>query len=149
ETDLDGNYQISGIKAGTYMLEVSYVGYATKQISGVVVERGDITSMDVALNTDDEGITTDEITIEATTSTANEQSVLLEQKNSRKIQDGISEQQIKRAPDSQASDVLKRVSSINIVDDKFVYVRGTSDRYNLTTLNGVMVPSTEPDKKSF
>ncbi|HLT23876.1 MAG TPA: TonB-dependent receptor [Ignavibacteria bacterium] len=149
ETDLDGNYQISGIKAGTYMLEVSYVGYATKQISGVVVERGDITSMDVALNTDDEGITTDEITIEATTSTANEQSVLLEQKNSSKIQDGISEQQIKRAPDSQASDVLKRVSSINIVDDKFVYVRGTSDRYNLTTLNGVMVPSTEPDKKSF
>src|SRR5690606_26358926 len=149
ETDLDGNYQISGIKAGTYMLEVSYVGYATKQISGVVVERGDITSLDVALSTDDEGITTDEITIEATTSSANEQAVLLEQKNSSKVQDGISSQQIKRAPDSQASDVLKRVIGVNIVDNKFVFVRGTSERYSNTTLNGVELPSTESDKKSF
>ena len=148
ETDLDGNYEIKGIKAGTYTVEVSYVGYNTKQIAGVIVRSGELTRLDIALNSDD-GITTDEITIEATTSAANEQSMLLEQKNSSKIQDGISEQQIKRAPDSQASDVLKRVISVNIVDDKFVQVRGTSDRYNLTTLNGVLVPSTEPDKKSF
>jgi hypothetical protein len=148
ETDLDGNYEIKGVKAGTYTVEVSYVGYNTKQISGVIVRSGELTRLDIALNSDD-GIVTDEITIEATTSAANEQSMLLEQKNSSKIQDGISEQQIKRAPDSQASDVLKRVISVNIVDDKFVYVRGTSDRYNLTTLNGVLVPSTEADKKSF
>jgi hypothetical protein len=35
------------------------------------------------------------------------------------------------------------------VNDKFVYVRGTSERYNNTTLNGVLLPSTEPDKKAF
>jgi outer membrane receptor protein involved in Fe transport len=149
EADLDGRYEITGVKAGTYTLEVSYVGYATKQISGVIVQSGDVTRLDITLDSDEGGIMTEEITIEATTNASNEQSMLLEQKNSTKIQDGISEQQIKRAPDSQASDVLKRVSSVNIVDDKFVYVRGTSDRYNLTTLNGVLVPSTEPDKKSF
>lgn len=148
ETDLDGNYEIKGIKAGTYTVEVSYVGYNTKQISGVIVRSGELTKLDIALNSDD-GIVTDEITIEATTSSANEQAMLLEQKNSGKVQDGISSQQIKRAPDSQASDVLKRVIGVNIVDNKFVFVRGTSERYSNTTLNGVELPSTESDKKSF
>lgn len=149
EADLDGRYEITGLKSGTYTLEVSYVGYATKQISGVNVQSGDVTRLDVTLDSDDGGIMTEEITIEATTSSANEQAILLEQKNSSKVQDGISSQQIKRAPDSQASDVLKRVIGVNIVDNKFVFVRGTSERYSNTTLNGVELPSTESDKKSF
>lgn len=148
ETDLDGNYEITGIKAGTYTVEVSYVGYTTVKFTDVVVKSDGLTRLDVPLSSDD-GITTDEITIEASTSTANEQAMLLEQKNADQLQDGISSQQIKRAPDSQASDVLKRVIGVNIVDNKFVYVRGTSERYSNTTLNGVELPSTETDKKSF
>ena len=33
-TDLDGNFRISGLSAGTYTLKVSYVGFTTKQIEG-------------------------------------------------------------------------------------------------------------------
>ncbi|MBE2257067.1 MAG: carboxypeptidase regulatory-like domain-containing protein [Ignavibacteria bacterium] len=146
-TDLDGRYLIEGLEPGTYDLEFSYIGYLSKTITGVTVTAGQNTVIDVALQI--EGIQTEEIVIEATTSTANEQALLLEQKNSSKIQDGISEQQIKRAPDAAASDVLKRVIGVNIVNDKFVFVRGTTDRYSLTTLNGVQLPSSEPDKKAF
>jgi len=71
------------------------------------------------------------------------------QQKSESIQDGISSQQIKRNPDALASDVLKRVIGVNIVNDKFVSVRGTSERYNNTTLNGILLPSTDPDKKAF
>ena len=147
ETDLDGNYEITGLQPGTYTLEISYVGYETKVITGVIVNANEVTRVDVSLG--EQEIVTQEVTVEATNSTANEEALLLEQKNSENIQDGISEQQIKRAPDSQASDVIKRISGVNIIDNKYVFVRGTSDRYNLTTLNGVLVPSTEPDKKSF
>jgi hypothetical protein len=35
------------------------------------------------------------------------------------------------------------------VDNKFVFVRGVTDRYNQTTLNGTTVSSTDADKKSF
>jgi TonB dependent receptor-like, beta-barrel/CarboxypepD_reg-like domain/TonB-dependent Receptor Plug Domain len=146
-SDLDGNYEITDIEPGNYNVEFSYIGYTTKTIKDVKVNLNDVTKLDITLT--GEGITTEEITVETNATLSNEQSLLLEQKNSSKIQDGISEQQIKRAPDAAASDVLKRVMGVSVVDNKFVFVRGTSERYNNTTLNGVLVPSTEADRKSF
>lgn len=145
--DIDGTYEITDLPSGVYSLKVSYIGYNDKTISGVEVKGNNIVSLNISLTVD--GLTTEEIVIEANTTLANEQAMLVEQKNSDKVQDGISEQQIKRAPDAAASDVLKRVIGVNIVNDKYVYVRGTSDRYSLTTLNGVQLPSTETEKKSF
>lgn len=146
-TDLDGKYILEDIKPGIYTLVFSYIGYTTQKVNNVRVIEGEVTKIDIALKID--GLATEEIVVESNTSLSNEQSMLTEQKNSSKIQDGISEQQIKRAPDPSASDVLKRVMGVNIVDNKFVYVRGTSERYNNTTLNGVLLPSTETDKRSF
>ncbi len=147
--DIDGSYTISGLKPGTYDLTYEYIGYKTKTIKNVELKGNVPTILNVSLDVESNGISTEEITIEASISMANEQSLLNEQKNSNKISDGISAQQIRRAPDAAASDVLKRVIGVTIVSDKFVYVRGTNDRYNNTTLNGVLVPSTEPDKKAF
>ena len=50
-----------------------------------------------------------------------------------------------------ASDALQRVTGLSIVDDKFVFVRGVTDRYNATTLNGTVVTGTDTDsdRKSF
>ncbi|MEO8665685.1 MAG: TonB-dependent receptor [Ignavibacteria bacterium] len=146
-TDLDGIYDITEINPGSYDLEVSYIGYSSKIIKDVKVAGKQTTKIDITLSI--EGVVTEEIVIESTSTLSNEQSLLTEQKNSSKIQDGISEQQINRAPDAAASEVLKRVIGVNIVDDKFVYIRGTSERYSNTTLNGVLVPSTEADRKSF
>ncbi|MFZ4590616.1 MAG: carboxypeptidase regulatory-like domain-containing protein [Ignavibacteria bacterium] len=145
--DLDGTYQIEGLIPGTYDVKVSYIGYDDKTIKNVQVKPNDFVKLDVVLQID--GLTTDIIVVESNTSLANEQALLVEQKNSNKVQDGISEQQIKRAPDAAASDVLKRVTGLSIVSDKYVFVRGTSERYNNTTLNGVLIPSTDPDKKAF
>lgn len=145
--DIDGSYQIEGLSPGYYDLKVSYIGYDDKTIKNVQVKSDEFVKLDIVLQID--GLTTDVIVVESSTSLANEQALLVEQKNSDKVQDGISEQQIKRAPDAAASDVLKRVTGISIVSDKYVFVRGTSERYNNTTLNGVLIPSTDPDKKAF
>ena len=146
-SDLDGTYKLDELTPGNYDLEINYIGYNSKLIKSVKVLSGEVTKLDVSLTID--GLTTEEITVESDATLSNEQSLLSEQKNSAKIQDGISEQQIKRAPDAAASDVLKRVIGVNIADNKFVYIRGTSERYNNTTLNGVLLPSTETDRKSF
>lgn len=146
-SDLDGTYSVDVTKAGVYTVEFTYVGYKTYTVKNVEIKQGQVTKLDASLNAD--GVATEEILVEASTSMSNENTLLNEQKNANKISDGISEQQIKRAPDAAASDVLKRVIGVTIVKDKFVYVRGTNDRYNNTTLNGVLIPSTEPDKKAF
>lgn len=145
-SDLDGTFSIEGVKAGEHTVKATYVGYVSQSIS-VRINPGEVITVDVILNP--EGTVTDTVTVEAIRTTNNEAAILLQQQKSEKISDGISEQQIKRAPDALASDVLKRVIGVNIVNDKFVYVRGTSERYNNTTLNGILLPSTDPDRKAF
>ncbi len=145
-TDMDGKYVIE-LPAGKYNLIVSYIGFNDKIINDVVVNQGSVTYLDVTLTPSN--ITTEEILIESSVTLSNEQAMLVEKKNSDKITDGISSQQIKKVPDAAASDVLKRITGLSIVKDKFVFVRGTAERYNNTTLNGAIIPSTEPDRKSF
>ncbi|MEP7235104.1 MAG: TonB-dependent receptor plug domain-containing protein, partial [Ignavibacteriota bacterium] len=74
---------------------------------------------------------------------------LLARKNSSTMSDFVSGEQIRRSPDATSGDALKRVSGVSIVDNKFVEIRGTSERYNNATLNGSALASTEPDKKAF
>ncbi len=145
--DVDGSYSIEGLIPGIYGMKITYIGYNDKIIKDIVIKGNEVVQLNIALTVD--GLTTEEIVVEADFSLANEQALLVEQKNSDKVQDGITEQQIKRAPDALASDVLKRVMGVNINENKFIFVRGTSERYNSTTLNGVSIPSTESDKKSF
>jgi hypothetical protein len=56
---------------------------------------------------------------------------------------------IKKTPERNLGDALKRVSGVTIQNDKFVLVRGLADRYNSAWLNKTPLPSTEPDKRAF
>ncbi|MEJ7681037.1 MAG: TonB-dependent receptor plug domain-containing protein [Segetibacter sp.] len=76
-------------------------------------------------------------------------SLYLQQKNSSSISDGISAEVIRRSPDRSTGEVLKRVSGASVQDNKFVVIRGLSERYNTSLLNNSVLPSTEPDKKAF
>lgn len=145
-SDMEGSYILEDLSAGEHTVKASYVGYISQSVK-VNLKPGEIAVVDLILKP--EGTTTDTVTIEAERTSNNEAALLLRQQKSDKITDGISEQQIKRAPDAVASEVLKRIIGVNIVNDKFVFVRGTSERYNNTTLNGVLLPSTDPDKKAF
>jgi len=49
-TDFDGKYLISPLSPGTYNVEVSFVGYATKKIEGVVISPSKSTQLDVTLS---------------------------------------------------------------------------------------------------
>ncbi|HEY3249575.1 MAG TPA: carboxypeptidase-like regulatory domain-containing protein, partial [Ignavibacteria bacterium] len=146
-SDLDGRFSVEKLTPGQYKVTASYVGYV-KQTKRIEIKAGEVLNIDFVLKP--EGAYTDTVTIEAERVITNSESgLLLKQQKSENIFDGISEQQIKRAPDAAASDVLKRVMGVSIVKDKFIFVRGTSERYNNTTLNGVLLPSTESDKKAF
>jgi TonB-dependent receptor len=45
--------------------------------------------------------------------------------------------------------VLKRVAGVTVQDNKYVTVRGMSERYNNVQLNGASMPSTEPNRRNF
>ena len=62
---------------------------------------------------------------------------------------GVSEQHIKRTQDKDAGEVIRRIPGVSIIDEKFVMVRGLSQRYNNVWLNGAAVPSSEADQRAF
>lgn len=147
-TDIDGKYQIKKVPEGIYDVRISFLGYETKLITGVELTVGTQTDLDVSLS-EDQGILQQEVVISASAIKSGEGAILAERKKAASIGDGISAEQIKRAPDATSSDALKRVPGVTIVDNKFVYVRGTSERYSNTTLNGTTISGAEPEKKSF
>ena len=70
-------------------------------------------------------------------------------KNNVSVSDGVSIEYIKKTPDRNTADALKRINGVTIQNDKFVLVRGLADRYNSAMLNKTILPSTEPDRRSF
>lgn len=147
-TDTKGRYSIKNIKPGTYNLRVSYISYQTKQLKDIDVKAGQTLTQNIVLSLDTKN-KTKEVVVVAKAIKETQAAAVAERKNSSQVSEVVSQEEIKKAPDSDAGQALKRVSGVTLVGDKFVYVRGISDRYNGTTLNGVAVTSTEPDKKAF
>ncbi|RVU00217.1 TonB-dependent receptor [Mucilaginibacter limnophilus] len=147
-TNVDGDYTIAGLAPGRYTLEVKYVGYQTKAISDVVVKANEVTPLRITLA---EAVSQQlgEVVIKATYRQASTASLYAIQKNNASISDGISSETIKRSPDRNTADVLKRVSGATVQDNKFVVVRGLSDRYNIALLDGAVLPSTEINTRAF
>jgi TonB-dependent receptor len=153
-SDLDGKYNIQNVTPGIYSLRVSYANYAQKVLPGVAVAGNETTTMDInldpvsgqgdAMHIDDTYVTGDRIR-------SNIIGQLSARQRSAVIGDAISAEQIRLSPDRDAGDALKRVTGLSVVDDKFVFVRGVTDRYNSTTLNGATVTGTDTDsdRKSF
>ncbi|MBU1371145.1 MAG: TonB-dependent receptor [Bacteroidetes bacterium] len=147
-TDIDGKYVISNLKAGTYKVIFRYLGYQTKEITDIVVAEGKVTNLNVLLEPS-KTQQLSEVVVTATFRQANISALYAQQKNSAVISDGISAEVIKRSPDKNTGEVLKRVSGTTIQDNKFVIVRGLSDRYNSALIDGSPLPSTEPNRKAF
>jgi outer membrane receptor protein involved in Fe transport len=76
-------------------------------------------------------------------------SVILNTKNAVNLADGLSQESIKKSPDRNLSESLKRVGGLTVQGDRFVIVRGLIDRYNVVLLNGALLSSTEPDRRAF
>ncbi len=147
-TDQNGNFTFSRLEPGTYSVQCSYSGHTEKTVIDIIVKNNDITIITISL---DEKLSGGVIVTGRRVKAAGETlaSLLVVQKNSANVMDGITQQQIKLTPDRSASDVMKRVSGASIQDDRFAVIRGLNDRYNAAYINGAPLPSTESDRKAF
>ena len=76
-------------------------------------------------------------------------SVMLTTKNAVNLVNGLSQESIKKSPDKNLGETLKRVGGLTVQGDRFVIVRGLNDRYNVVLINGALLSSTEPDRRAF
>ncbi len=143
-SDFDGKYQLD-LEAGTYTLIYSYVGYETKEITGVVIKSGDVTTLDVTLNTN----SLEAVVVTTTVKRNTESAVLNIQKKSVTLLDGLSSQTIKSSGAGDLASAVKSVPGVSVEGGKYVYVRGLGDRYTKSTLNGVDIPGLDPDRNTI
>ncbi|SKB27832.1 TonB-dependent receptor [Daejeonella lutea] len=147
-TDVEGRYNFGNLQPGMYQLTFTYIGYKAKSITDVEVKAGQVTMLDVAMQ-EDTGMALDEVVITVTARQESIGALYAQQKNSVSISSGIAADQIKRSPDKNTSEVLKRVSGASVQDNKFIIVRGLADRYNVALINNAILPSSEPDRRAF
>jgi len=139
----NGVYSIV-LEEGTYQIKGTYVGY--KDFIKELILNKD-TEYDVVFEEDSKQL--NEVVVRSLPQKVTEVSVIRTIRNSNVISDGLSTEFIKKTPDRNLGDALKRVSGVTIQNDKFVLVRGLADRYNSALLNKTPLPSTEPDRRAF
>lgn len=144
-TDVDGRYALD-VPAGPQTLKVVMGGYVERTVS-VQAEPGTPVTADVGLAMEgfSEAVTVSADVTDANSSTAEAQ--LLERKRSAVVSDNIGAEEMKANNDSNAATGLSRVTGLSVVGDGYVFVRGLGERYSSTTLGGVSLPTTEPERR--
>jgi TonB-dependent receptor len=146
-TDAEGNFFISLDAANPYTLTFTSVGYLPKQLTNIQYTGNDIPVLTIALDRNDKAL--EAVVVKGNVRKEAQASLYNMQRTSSSISDGISAELIRKSPDKNTGDVLKRVSGASVQDNKFVVIRGLSERYNASLLNNSVLPSTEADKKAF
>ncbi len=149
-TDLEGRFTLVLSSGKKYILEFTAVGYESKVVTEIEVSAGQVNELNITLDVKEK--TGDNVVISAKTSTARKEtvnSVIAFQKNTNTVASVISAESIRRSPDKNTGEVLKRTPGASIQEGKFIIIRGLADRYNQAMLNGILLTSTEPDRKTF
>lgn len=143
-SNADGTFLLKAA-AGRYTLQIRALSYARKRVENLVLADGQLVPFSATLES--EAIQQKEIVVEATAKQNTEASVLATRRRATTVGDAVSAEQIRRAPDKNASDVLRRVTGLSVSEGKYVFVRGMGERYNSTEVDGVRIASPEQGKR--
>lgn len=149
-SDIEGRYTLNLSPNKKYELEFSAIGYERKSVTDVEVIVGQANELNVVLAIIAKSM--EGIVITAKKSNAKMETVtsaIQFQKNTNTVASIISAETIRRSPDRNTGEVLKRIPGVSLQEGRFVVVRGLADRYNQAMLNGILLTSTEPDRKAF
>lgn len=144
-TDVDGRYTLD-LAPGTHELRIVMDGYTERKVT-VDVAAASQPKVDVALSMAgfSEQVTVSGQSSDAVTSSAEAQMIV--RKNAQTITDNMGSDDMRANGDSDAAAAMQRITGLSVVDNQYVFVRGLGERYSNTTLNGAVIPTTEPDKK--
>ncbi|WP_269685857.1 TonB-dependent receptor [Flavobacterium lacustre] len=146
-TDLDGKYSIA-VTPGNYILQFSFVGYESLEVP-VTVKADEKVTINRALGSGSYKL--EDVVIKAAApNRQKETALLLEQKNAVEIKQTIGAQELSRKGVSDVATAVTKTTGITKQEGSGnIFVRGLGDRYNSTTMNGLPIPSNDPEKKNI
>src|ERR1043165_4595737 len=141
--EIDGTYSVT-LAPGSYTLVFSTPEYVEQHRTVTIAPQRSVT-LDLALVPVARTGKAETIEVHGALDTRKDSAVLAERRASAAVSDAVSAQQIARSPDANASDAAKRIVAATIQDNRYLVVRGLGGRYSTTLLNGVQLPSPDPD----
>ena len=142
-----GNYVFEEVPPGSYTLIFNLDGFQRLTRRNVVVSAGRLADVPVEMNR--EVFEIEEFRVTGTDLFAGSELAQLElRQDSSLVQDAISSELISKAGASDVGGALKLVVGASVRDGKYATVRGLSDRYTGTTLNGLRIPSADPRRRA-
>ena len=143
-TDIDGHYQLRQLPAGTYTLEVTYVGYRTLQVPDVRLDGKDL-SLDIQLDPDTQEL--EEVMVTARKNLEGEKALMMERQQASFAIENMGAKEMSLKGVGNVQEGLTKITGISVADAGQLIVRGLGDRYSTTTLNGLPIASPNPDNK--
>lgn len=145
-TDVEGRFELKNVSKGSVSLLASYLSYKT--LKKDVLEDKFEAVISFELEPDD--LMLGEAVAYAKYNREQENTLLLEQKNSIRAIRSVGAAEMSRKGIGNAEQAVAQVSGVSKQDGvKNVFVRGLGDRYNLTLLNGFPVVSDDPEYKNI
>lgn len=146
-TDEKGKYKLT-IEPGNYTLIFSFIGYESIELP-VSVKSGENVTINKALGSG--GYKLEDVVVKsASRSKEKETALLLEQKKAVEMKQSIGAQELSRKGVSDVATAVTKTTGITKQEGSGnVFVRGLGDRYNSTTMNGLPVPSNNPENKNM
>ncbi len=142
-TDMDGNYTLS-LQPGKYTIVVSFIGLIP-DTSYIEVESSDQVIHNVRLFNNAQVLEAFDVVAKADKESEN--FLLMSQRESSTINQSIGAKELSQKGASDVAEGLTKVAGISKASNANVFVRGMGDRYNNALLNGMPVPSPNPDLK--
>ncbi len=145
-TDMEGKYELS-VNAGNHILVISYVGYESVEIP-FEVKANQTTTINKSIGSG--SVKLEDIVVQARVSRTKETALLMVQKNAVEMKQSIGAQELTRKGVSDVATAVTKTTGITKQEGSgAIYVRGLGDRYNSTTINGLPVPSNNPERKNI
>lgn len=146
--DSDGDFSITNIPAGKYRVSSSFISYKTDTTEELVVRSGDTVQIHMELA--NAYNTLDVVGIKVKVNREAETVLLLDRKKAISAIQNIGSSELSRKGISDAQAAVSSISGISQQNGvKNVFVRGLGDRYNSTLLNGLPIPSEDPEYKNI
>jgi len=140
-TDFDGNYSLKINDATPQVLVIRYVSYASLEVPVTVVD-DKVLVKNITLKSESKDL----LEVEIVGKASREKDSYMEKMkmNSAASIDYISAETIRKTGDSYVVSAITRVSGVSTTSTGIITVRGISDRYVKTTLNGATIPTLDP-----
>jgi outer membrane receptor protein involved in Fe transport len=146
-TDAQGRYSLSQVPPGDQVLRFSKSGYAAATVTDVRVLAGQTTKVDGNLRPEFYEMEEYEVTAEEFQEQTAQ--LLQDRQQASSLMDAVGSDMFRNLAVSDAAQALSKITGATVADGKYAVVRGLADRYTFTTMNGMELPSADPDRKAF